>query len=858
MMALLGSLLAAALVTQAQADRSVTGDTVDGQGKPVSGAQVVFYAPPVSYGKGDPVEMPTKSDAKGKFSLKVPPLGRILVNGVNFLAYRPGLAITAQFYARRPYRLVLEKPQPRTVKVEGPDGQPIAGARVTLRVLYVFGKVIADVPESLADPLATCTGPDGKATITYLAARDQLVAVRVTADAIGAQDILLIERPGRSSEESVITIKLKKTRRLAGRIVDQDGRAVARHVVEVWSRGGGDWLRPNPVGFKDGPLRTGADGSFQTPDNLMAGSTYRVMVREPGKEPILSDWITIGEQQRSLPLMVLRPLRAVGGRVVDRQGKPVANIEVFQSGDGPEGTAAKTDADGRFSLGGFRQGPVFLFARGEGFRFHGQLVKATDRDVTVELTRAAERPAREMRMLPAPIPPEESRAMARRLVEPLWERAVQEGEDNARFSALRSLISVDPARVLERLESVKFKGEGWRPRLQRELVMALAQTDFEEAAAVAESIGEPGTRAWALVHLADTLPAAQRDRKLALLDRALLQARIATDQGDRLLQMGEVAERWYELGRVDKAKALFAEGLQIANQFTDKTDFKRGRFAGRLARVDLPAALAIAKDFDGDREQGRILGGMAFRLVDQNPAEAERVWNQAKGMGRLIPMDPTLCWKMASVDRARARRFIEGMPGFEQRPELYVFLALGSKTRDEPASLQAFQTGLQGLDRLMQEHPERYQHVAGKLLPVVERIDPALVPEVFWRDVASRLPDGNPRALQAYSSSYLVTYLAWYDRDVAAALFEPSRARMEQTDGRALAIWATEFRAWSLLDPRAAVARLERLPIDPKFQFDAIRARLVVAESLARPYEDRWRKIWDDWDVIFGGTKRDF
>jgi len=855
---LFGPLLAAVLLAQAQADRAITGEVVDGQGKPVAGAQVVFYAPPVSYGKGDPVEVQTKSDPRGNFSLKVPPLRRAVTNGVNFLAFSPDLAITAQWFARPPYRLVLEKPRPRTVKVEGPDGHPIAGARVTIRLLYVFGNAPAEVPESLAGPLVTGTGPDGKATITYLAARDQLVAVRATADAIGTQDILLIERPGRNSEESVITIKLKKTSRLAGRIADQDGQAVAGHVFEVWSKGGGGWLGPNTVGFKDGPLRTGADGSFQTPDNLMAGSLYRVTVREPGKEPILSDWITIGEQRQTLPLMVLRPLRAVSGRVVDLQGKPVANIEVFQSGDGPERTSARTDGGGRFSLGGFRQGPVCLFARGEGFRFHGQLVKATDRDVTVELTRMTERPTREMRMLPDPIPLEESRALAHRLVEPLWERAVQEGEDNAKFTALRSLISVDPARVLERLESVKFKGEGWRQRLQREVVMALAQTDFEEAAAVAESIAEPGTRAWALVHLADTLPAAQRDRKLALLDRALLQAKIATDQGDRLLQMGEVAERWYELGSVDKAKALFALGLQTAEQFTDKTDFKRGRFAGRLARVDLPAALAIAKDFNGDREQGRILGGMALRLVDQNPAEAERVWGQTKGKFRLMPMDPTLCWKMASVDPARARRFIEGMPGFEQRPELYVFLALGSKTRDEAASIHAFQTGLQALDRLMQEQPERYQHIPGTLLPVVEWINPALVPEVFWRDVASRLPRGNPRSIDSYSPSRLITYLAWYDRDLAAALFEPSRAQMEQTDDRELATWAAEFRAWSFFDPRAAVARLEKLPIDSKLQLNAIRARLVVAESLALPYEKRWRKIWDRWDIIFGGTERDF
>jgi hypothetical protein len=856
MMSILSPLLASMII--AQADRPRIGAVVDGQGKPVADAVVIFYAPPVVYGKGDPVEAQTKTDAAGKFSLKTPPLKRILVNGVNFLAYKPGLAITAQASYRPPIRLVLEKPRPRTVKVEGPDGRPIAGARVSLRLVHVFGNVNAQVPASLADSLVTRTGPDGTATIDYMAARDQVVAARVSADSIGTQDIQLIARPGQGSEESVITIKLKKTSRLAGRIVDPDGRAVANHLVEIWSRGDATWLGPNTVELRNGPLRTRTDGSFQTPDNLMVGSIYRVAVRESGDEPILSDWMTIADQDRTLPLMVLRPLRNVSGRVVDRQGKPVANIDVFQSGDGPERTATKTDAEGRFVLGGFRQGPVFLFARGDGFRFHGQLIKATEHDATVELTRTTERPSREMKMLADPIPMEEARALARRLVEPLWETAGQEGEDNTKYSVLSSLASVDPARVLERLQTVKFKSPGWRNRIQRELVLALAPTDFEEATAVAESITDPATKAWALVHLADRLPAAQRDRKLALLDRALLQARIASDQADRLLQMGEVAERWFELGEVDRAKALFAEGMQIARQFTDKTDFKRARFASRLARVDLPAALAIVKDLDGDRDQGRIVYSIALRLVERDAAEAERLWKAAKG-SRLVPMDPTLCWKMATVDPARARRIIEELPGrVEFDPDHFLFIALGAKTRDKSASRQAFQTGLQGIDRLLQEHPERYQHTAGTLLPIVERIDPALVPEVFWRDVASRLPVGNPRSLGAYSPGYLITRLAWYDRDVAAALHAPRQIRLDQSADNDLAAASVDFQAWSLFDPRAAVAWLEKLPVDTKVHRASMMGRLAVAASLARSHEERWRKIWDDWDIILGGTKRDF
>ena len=54
----------------------------------------------------------------------------------------------------------------------------------------------------------------------------------------------------------------------------------------------------------------------------------------------------------------------------------------------------------------------------------------------------------------------------------------------------------------------------------------------------------------------------------------------------------------------------------------DKTDFRRAYFAAQLARVDSPAALSLAKEFSGDRTEGRILANLAFRLIDRDAAEA--------------------------------------------------------------------------------------------------------------------------------------------------------------------------------------------------------------------------------------------
>lgn len=363
MSTLLGLLLAAIVSAQDSDDRIATGTVVDEQGMPIAEAKLVLYGPPNAFEKGEPAEERGLSDGEGRFKLLR--LRRGFRIRLNLWASRPGLAIAAVPYENsKPHQIALRKPDPRTVRVEGADGKPVAGARVQPRLVFFSGGIAsADMPESLASPLAVMTGADGIATITYLRGRDRLVAVRVTSDTIGEQDVPVTEESSKASVLPTILIKLRSTGRIAGRIVDPRGQGIANQAVEIWSKGGGGRLIPNPVGFKDGPIRTGADGAFITPDNLIVGAAYRVTVREPGNEPIISDWIDINEQPVTIAPLVLRSLRTIKGRVIDRQGKAIAQAEMIQSGDGPERTTVRTDSAGRFALGGFQHGPVFLFAQ---------------------------------------------------------------------------------------------------------------------------------------------------------------------------------------------------------------------------------------------------------------------------------------------------------------------------------------------------------------------------------------------------------------------------------------------------------------------------------------------------------------
>ena len=289
MTTLLGPLLAVVLLAQAptpaQTDRTVAGTVIDHEGKPIAGATVEMEPQANPYLPGEPARaeaaVKVLSDSNGRFKLRIPS-GRIFTTQVRLWAHQPGRAVATEQLLNvneigKPPQIVLWKPEPRTVKVEGPDGKPVVGARVEPRSIgFPGGPAFARIPASLASPLAVTTGPDGTATVAYLARQDRLVGARLTVDAIAEQDLPVAEEIRNGPLGPTVVIKLKKTSRLSGRILDEAGKGVAGQTVDVWCRVNDGIFASGSVAFKNGPVRTAADGSFQTPDNLMIGSSYRV------------------------------------------------------------------------------------------------------------------------------------------------------------------------------------------------------------------------------------------------------------------------------------------------------------------------------------------------------------------------------------------------------------------------------------------------------------------------------------------------------------------------------------------------------------------------------------------------------
>jgi hypothetical protein len=137
------------------------------------------------------------------------------------------------------------------------------------------------------------------------------------------------------------------------------------------------------------------------------------------------------------------------------------------------------------------------------------------------------------------------------------------------------------------------------------------------------------------------------------------------------------------------------------------------------------------------------------------------------------------------------------------------------------------------------------------ILPVVERIAPERLAEIFWRAVAlhSRVATDRENQLQRSNIGYECMLLARYDRQVAAALVEPVDSYLRSLAARTAApedLNPSFITAKACIDPRGAIALVESLtlPRDSRRPDPAYQARLRLAEVLGLPPESRWMWLW--------------
>jgi protocatechuate 3,4-dioxygenase beta subunit len=699
----------------------------------------------------------------------------------------------------------------------------------------------------------------------------------------------------RAGQTEAVTLRLARsaTAAIRGRVLGPGGRPIPGALVKVHyqrqtsfnSRSGGF------VTFEaEKEIRTAADGTFQTPRELLRADEYRVEALADGLIAGMTDWTRLAPgdvtPMPDIVLMKTTGLRAVAGRVVDRRGDPIADADVLQAGDGPSPTKARTDSQGRFLIRGVAEGPAFLFARKPGHRFAGRMIDAGSAPVELVLDRSDE-PPRTLRQPAAwPMPRAEERAIARKLLEPALAATQEPDLAYLRQQAIAAMARVDPGRVLEMLEDrVVPPGQGGQRSLDQ-VAVGLLEEGPRQALDVIESDQDPASRISGYLALFKAAAGPQRDFRRDLLERALAESRRVEDPGAKSTLLAQVGDGWRELGDLDQAapvlrnaRALFARADQPQYAWIPG-------LAPALAVVDLPSALAIAEGPDHSRVQHypdavkMELGEMAWRIAATQPAEAERLLGRMDGPTAYARDASTLraCRSMAPVDLERATRIAATLrqppyAGQPQRPTLVLYahavMADALAASDAASARRMIDETMAQLRRIAREDPSRSESLqaAGLLagcLAIVERIDPARLEECLWEAIACRPSRSDePDLQQVRALAIEAAFVARYDPTAAEVIARPIFEHVSALaiprfgDGN---VWGLKevFKALACVDPRRAAALTDQLPADrvipkhapagypggqPTFINTRTNARVALAEMLGWPIDRRRREM---------------
>jgi hypothetical protein len=646
-----------------------------------------------------------------------------------------------------------------------------------------------------------------------------------------------------AGEAGPVTVAIAPTPVLAvaGRVLGPGGTPLGEILVKVQFRVPRDNFPgfPEQLRFADEPgIKTAPDGTFQTPKELeRKPSEFRIEVAAEGFLPARTAWVPVPEGDLlTLPDLTLkrsRGVRIVSGRVVDRNGKPVPRASVSQAGDGPRWSSARAGADGRFRLHGVSCGAALVFADAPGFRFGGTIIGSGSEPVEIRLARASEPPMATLKTLPSPLTRAEERALARELLEPLLPLARSGSLDILSPSIIPALARVDPASVLDLIENRAIAGVSGTL-----IQVALGQYEDDPAAAIAtiQDDLDPGSRAAAWLALEDFRPAVDRARRENLLDRALADARKTVRADVKIRLLGQVADRWLELGSIERARPILLEGQVILAAWPKNNWFFEAEdFADVLAVIDLPAATALFERRGWTNVSptdagtlNRRKGQAAVRLAAIDPAAAERlIASPSANFSGRSGFVLRVARKMSNADPAKARRLLETL-GDQSSPGVMVSRAVGlGAIADELASTNPIQArglldeafaGLRELAILRPGQGQNYiANLMAELLPVVERVDPKRLAERTWLVAASR--DPAPRELMAQElerTFALAMLVARYDRAIAnviaSAYLERLPDLLAESEGSYGGIAMTIWKNLTAYDPRAIAPLLRALP----------------------------------------------
>jgi RNA polymerase sigma factor (sigma-70 family) len=751
--------------------------------------------------------------------------------------------------------------------VIGADGKPLPGAKVHAAWTgdnYQFGY------ENQPNEKTLTTNEHGEFALTGLTLQTEVRLKARHREALSAK--VTVVRPDPAAP---VTVRVSNDSGLAlsGRVLDPDGRPIAGADVAVWTR---PWNsrsidgNARLVAVNGGvPVRTDAAGQFRTARQFDPDGDYRVVVSAKGFQQEPSPWLAVGDARPlAFPDVLLLRVRVVKGRVLDRQGEPIAGVRMLHV-DNRKRVTATTDAAGFYRLEGVVDAPGFLFAQKDGFRFHGQLSPGRAGNAEVVLTRSAERVEKGLKTLPWPLAKKERLALASRVLESGLKEILERGDESTRLRTLERLARVEPARLLELIERKVVKGTWEQDYLRRAAAKALREDSPDDARAVIDAMSNEDFRAIGYCDLYDALPTSKRKEKVEILGQALLHVRAIKDGSHRLVHLAFVVKRLRLVGQAERADRLLRENEAIGRALpvAGWAGYARGVFAEELSGIDLPGAQELIKDLKDPMEYDRHHGNIAHKLAGSKPAEADRILDMlGKGAGRtegggspvrsLAPLyyPVRVCYRMAPVDLERAQRIAGRIPDPYYKAHAYGVMAQALAATKPAQAIELLHRAFGVLTDQVEAGKDFFNSfynapvVAALLLHTAEQIDPKLVPEFLWWALSLRTPLSDEETENPFSQSSeaaLALLISHYDRALARVLLVPvaRHAPALLTSGMPRALIA----ALVAVDPKEATEVFLKLPAGSDKQ------RLVAdfAKALALDDEERWRNTYAEVGMWF-------
>lgn len=727
-------------------------------------------------------------------------------------------------------------------RVVDPQGSPVAGAEVVGR----FPRT--DVGERMQ--LAR-SDRDGNFIMPNLPTSG---SIRITASSATLSSKSAIVAGIRDPDLTTVPLEPFDALSVSGRAIDTLGRPIAGAAVRIVSRRSDRVGGPIDEGFLlfDGSqqIYTDIDGRFATPKQLRADRSYRVDIDAPGMMPVRTEAVD-SAQWHTLDFgdIVLPPtprLRAVVGQVVDQAGRPVADAVVRQAGDGPRPTRAISDADGRFRIGGVYEGPAWLLVSHDGSRLQADRINAGSREVRVVLRDLARTP----RVPDAPsVSRHEEEAVIRALLDEhrgRFERGP--GASRSWVAAVEYILSGNLAdsRAAAAPDYVRAYGYKAAHRIWSP----------EQIGELAQAIDDTKARATLYLSVCDALsgdPAGQRDA----LAEALLAARAVDAPHLRIRLLGEIGERFFDLGDHEVGAAIVREGREqlaaVPDDDAPASHYWRASFAAALVYLDLPAAYALV-DKLGRPRRDWFLADIARSLAADDPAEAERAIEKMEFPNLRSHYGAGTVHRMASVDPERAARIARSfsLPGRAYALGL-VAEAQASAHPELAANLveEAYRVLERSLADGTADTEESTCGTAAALLVIVERTNPALLDHYMARALAMRPPRparGDPGARYEGEIAQMALAVLPYDPQTARALMEPLASRIRSLSAliERFAAYGRVWTAFALIDPAWAhdlVKRLRDAPPDAANSPQADAAEYII-DALIRRDAVRWPSVY--------------